>query len=93
MLAMEAGMLFSIISHQINEDKIMIYDYSNLKWRIRETYDTQENFAKTLGISKANLSAKLNSLKKFSQSEINKMHSLLSVRDEEIGGYFFTPTV
>ena len=83
-------MLFSIISHQINEDKFMIFDYSNLKWRIREIYDTQENFAKTLGISKANLSAKLNCLKKFSQSEINKMHTLLSVRDEELAAYFFT---
>lgn len=68
----------------------MVYDYSKLQWRIREIYDTQESFANILGISKENLSAKLNCLKKFSQSEINKIHSLLLVRDEEVGAYFFT---
>ena len=68
----------------------MVYDYTKLQCRIREVYDTHENFAKTLGISKTNLAEKLNSIKKFSQSEIHKMHSLLSVRDEEIGAYFFT---
>ena len=68
----------------------MIYDYTKLQWRIREVYDTQENFAKILGISKISLSEKLSNLKKFSQSEINKIHSLLFVRDEDLRGYFFT---
>jgi len=72
------------------EVKGMIYDYTKLQWRIREVYDTQENFAKILGISKISLSEKLSNLKKFSQSEINKIHSLLFVRDEDLRGYFFT---
>lgn len=65
----------------------MRYNYSKLKGRIKEKYNTQAEFAKALGISATALSQKLNNSKKFTQTEITKAGQLLDVND--FNAYFF----
>ena len=69
------------------------FDYSKLKGRIREIFDTQSAFAEAMGMSTTSLSAKLNNKIEFSQKEINKACDLLKIKKEEIPVYFFTPKV
>ena len=73
--------------------KRTVYDYSKLKGRIKEIYDTQECFANAMGLSNAGLSQRLNNTTKFTQDEIYKACMLLSIDVQGIAIYFFTPTV
>ncbi len=68
----------------------MDFDYRKLKGKIKEIFDTQDAFAKALGISNVTLSAKLNNKTEFSQKEIDKASDLLNIEKEEIPNYFFT---
>jgi plasmid maintenance system antidote protein VapI len=67
-----------------------IFDYSKLKGKIKEVFDTQENFAKAMELSHTSISYKLNNQREFTQKEINKAASLLGIADNEITAYFFT---
>jgi len=69
------------------------FDYSKLKGRIREIFDTQSAFAEAMGMSTTSLSAKLNNKIEFSQKEMDKASDLLKIKKEEIPVYFFTPEV
>ena len=69
----------------------MIFDYSKLRGKIKECFDTQKSFAQALGISERALSLKLNNKVFFSQDEIEKICSLLNILD--IGSYFFVQKV
>lgn len=69
----------------------MIFDYSKLRGKIKECFDTQKSFAQALGISERALSLKLNNKVFFSQDEIEKICSLLNISD--IGAYFFVQKV
>ena len=69
------------------------FDYSKLKGRIREIFDTQSAFAEAMGMSTTSLSAKLNNKIEFGQKEIDKASDLLKIKKEEIPIYFFTPEV
>ena len=69
------------------------FDYSKLKGRIREIFDTQSAFAEAMGISAITLSAKLNNKVQWKSSEIDKACELLKIAKEEIPIYFFTPKV
>lgn len=69
------------------------FNYSKLKGRIREIFDTQSAFAEAMGMSTTSLSAKLNNKIEFSQKEIDKASDLLKIKKEEIPIYFFTPEV
>lgn len=71
----------------------MNFDYSKLKGKIRESFDTQESFAKALGISRTSLSFKLNNHVDFTQTEIKKSCELLGVKKQEISDYFFSSKV
>lgn len=71
----------------------MAFDYHKLRGAIREKYQTQENFAREIGISCASLSAKLNNRVEFSQEEMNLAISALDISTGEIAAYFFTPIV
>lgn len=71
----------------------IIFDYSLLKGKIKEKFDSNKNFAKKLGISEATLSYKLNHKIQFSQSEIIKIVELLDVNKEDINKYFFNTNV
>lgn len=67
----------------------MGFDYRKLKGKIKEKFDTQDNFAKALGISRTSLSFKLNNRVDFTQSEMTKSYELLDVKRQEIAEYFF----
>lgn len=73
-------------------EKIM-YNYSKLKGRVTECFDTQENFANAMGMSRVSISQKLNNISYFSQYEIDKSCELLSIDTTEIPTYFFTHKV
>lgn len=70
--------------------KIERFDYSKLRGKIKEKYNRQADFAKAMDISSTSLSDKLNNKADFTQSEIQLAFSLLDVKAEEIGDYFFT---
>ena len=67
----------------------MSFDYSKLKGRIVEKYDTQAAFAQALGMSKNVLSGKMNGKVRFNSDEIVNIVALLGISESEIGAYFF----
>lgn len=67
-----------------------IFDYSLLKGKIKEKYDTNKDFAKVLDMSESTISYKLSNKVGFSQEEIMSWSMLLSIPVEEINKYFFT---
>lgn len=69
------------------------YDYSKLRGKIRELFNTQENFANAMKISKATISYKLNGLVEWTQEEIERAVQLLGIDATEIHVYFFTKKV
>lgn len=68
----------------------MNFNYSKLRGKIREIFNTQGDFAKAMGMSTTSLSVKLNNNVEFSQKEIEKAVELLKIDKEEIPVYFFT---
>lgn len=67
----------------------MSFDYRKLKGRIKELYNTQDNFSKALGLGRTSLSQRLNNYLEFSQDEIYKSCELLELDLKEIPEYFF----
>ena len=72
---------------------IIQFDYSKLRGRIREKCGTNSNFASQLGCSDNTLSAKLNHLSEFDQTEIVKSLRILELSVKDIPAYFFTKAV
>ena len=68
----------------------MAFNYSKLRGKIREIYNTQEDFAKAMELSNTSISLKLNNKSEWSQQEMGKAINLLGISDEEISVYFFT---
>lgn len=75
---------------KIGGDKITIYDYSRLRGRIVEKFETVERFAHAVGRTRAAVSRKLNNRTYFTQNEIRLFAEKLEIADEEIGQFFFT---
>ena len=71
----------------------MAFNYSKLRGKVKEIFNTQEDFSKALGIGTVSLSQKLNNKSEWSQQEINKAVELLKIEDSEISVYFFTEEV
>ena len=71
----------------------MEYDYSKLKGRIIEVYETQGNFANAMGKTQETLSKKLNNIRRFDQNEITLAIQLLNISPEDINSYFFKQKV
>ena len=69
------------------------YNYSKLRGKIREVFNTERDFAVAMNLSKATISAKLNNAVEFSQTEIDNACSLLEIDQSDISTYFFTPKV
>ena len=69
------------------------FDYSFLRGRIRELYQTEKNFTKALnervGMSTGAFSNKINSKTDFTDKEIYVICELLNIPLEEIKQYFF----
>lgn len=70
--------------------KRIAFDFSKLKGRIKEKFDTQERFAAELGVSVPALIKKLNNKSQFNQSEIDKSRILLEIPNDELDQYFFS---
>lgn len=71
----------------------MVFEYSALVRLIRYKYDTQENFAKALGIGRVSLSHRLNNRLEFTQEEIRRASKLLEIPKSRIPHYFFNEKV
>lgn len=69
------------------------FDYSKLKGKIREIFDTQKNFCRELNISEFSLYKKLTNKVSFKQIEIINASKLLNIDATEIPIYFFTEKV
>lgn len=69
-----------------------IFDYSKLRGRIKEKFNTQDNFANALGIGRVSLSQRLNNQLEFDAGEILKAIHLLDLTEAEIPQYFFCIT-
>ena len=67
----------------------MKFNYSKLRGKIKEVFETQKAFAKAMNVSAVSLSAKLNNQVSFKQAEINKACELLGIDKEFIPLYFF----
>ncbi len=67
----------------------MFFNHSKLLGRIREYSLTQEEVAKSIGVSVGTLSAKLNNKGSFTTPEMRGICKLLDIPNEEIGAYFF----
>ncbi|HFE9852979.1 TPA: DUF739 family protein [Enterococcus faecalis] len=68
----------------------MLYDYSKLKGRIVEMFNSNYAFAYHMGISERTLSLKLNNKVYWKQPEITKALSLLELTEDDVKDYFFT---
>lgn len=69
------------------------FDYSKLKGRIKEKYNSQSKFTKELGMSEQVFSKRINNQVQFDSSEIKAIARLLEIRDDEISEYFFKEKV
>jgi DNA-binding Xre family transcriptional regulator len=65
------------------------FDYTKLRGRIREKYETLEDLARNIGILPITLTAKLDNADNFTQSEIDKMRDSLGIQGGEVIEFFF----
>ena len=72
------------------EEVICLYQYKKLRGRIVEKFDTQEKFAKKIGISETSLSKKMKCKTGISQADMTLWAELLDIHINEYGEYFFT---
>lgn len=72
----------------------MKFNFDKLKGKIKEVYNTQNDFANALGIAPNTLSMKLSNQFDFSSEEIIKAVELLKINTgEEAWNIFFTKEV
>ena len=71
--------------------EFMSFDYSKLKGRIKEKFETQGNFAAAIGTSERTLSLKLNNERAWTQTEIVKSMEALELEETDLHLYFFYP--
>ena len=70
------------------------YDFGKLKGKIKEVFNTQNEFAEAMEMASNTLSSKLNNQSYFSSSEITKAVELLRIASpEEAWNIFFTKVV
>ena len=70
-----------------------MFDYWNLKGRIREKWQTQEAFAKTMGMSLTALNQRLNGVVDWKMTEVAKACEHLDIQPSDAWIYFFKPKV
>lgn len=68
-------------------------DYKILKLKIKEKYDTQQNFSEVIGMSKTALNQRLNNKTEWKTPEIAKACELLDISLTDAYLYFFTQKV
>lgn len=70
-----------------------MFDYSKLKGRIIEKYDSQSAFADAIGVKVQAVNAKLRGRVSISKADIIKWSQALDIETNDIGAYFFTVKV
>ena len=71
----------------------ILFDFSELKGRIISRFGNYAPFAEAIGLSRAQLSDRLNNKVKFQPEDICATCDVLDIAAEHIGRYFFTPKV
>ena len=72
----------------------MKYNFDKLKGKIKEIFNTQNEFAEAMNMAPNTLSSKLNNQFDFSSSEISRAIDLLNIQSkEEAWNIFFTKQV
>lgn len=69
-----------------------MYDYSELRGKIKAKYKKESIFAKAMGFGAPTLSKKLNNHVDWTREEIRQACDLLSIPIIEVGNYFFCPS-
>ncbi|MBR4260628.1 MAG: DUF739 family protein [Clostridia bacterium] len=72
------------------KQKRISFDHSALEGKIKQYYDTQDNLANDIPMSRSSLNQRLNNNLSFNTQDIYKICTLLHIPIEEIGTYFFT---
>ncbi len=68
----------------------MSFKYNKLRGRIVEIFGSQAEFAKSIGQSEQNITAKLAGRSSFTQDNIIAWCRALDIDQNDIGAYFFT---
>lgn len=68
----------------------MSASYAKLRGRIKEMYNSQDNFAAAMEMDRSTLSLKLNGKSDWTRMEIEKSCTLLNIPLVEAHAYFFT---
>ena len=71
----------------------MEYDYSRLKGKMVEFYETNTAFAKAMGMGRVSLYRKLHNQSEWTQDEMERAMTLLKIPRSSIRAYFFTHKV
>ena len=71
----------------------MEFDYRKLRERIRERFETEEEFAKALGLTNVALSRKLRNEGDFTRGQMIRAASLLKIDAVSLPEYFFVERV
>ena len=71
----------------------MVFDYEDLKLRIKKYFKKQELFAKAMGMSYTALNQRLNGIIQWKIPEIYKACKLLDIPLNEVHLYFFVQKV
>ncbi len=66
-----------------------MFDYRNLREKIRVMYRTEAEFTKLINMVPSTFSAKINGNSEFRQDEIMKICEVLKIKPKEIPHYFF----
>jgi hypothetical protein len=69
----------------------MAFDFRKLRGRIKEIYGSEKAFAKDMGMAQSSLSARLNNIIHWDGAETKKACDLLTIPDDEVVAYFYTP--
>lgn len=68
----------------------MAIDYSKLRGKIKEVYNTQQAFADAMGMKRASLSQRLTGAVEWKTPEVIKACGLLDIELSDAHLYFFT---
>ena len=71
----------------------MTFDYSKLRGRVVEKFETLTNFANAMNLSEKSISSKINNKTYWKNNEISKACELLDIPDKEVNQYFFKQKV
>ena len=76
-----------------NNQLVYLFDYTELRRRIKEKLGTEENYCKAMGFSRSTKIARFKCNPAFNAEEIARSCDILDITDNEIAIYFFTNKV